>query len=199
MSIKAPGHRRVALYARVSTELQCTDNQLLDLRRHCSERGWKIAEEFIDHGVSGTKVSRPALDKLMDAARRHQFDTVIVWKFDRMGRSVKHLVLTLDELRSLSIDFISFNENVDTSTPLGQAIFTIIAAMAALERDIIVERVHAGLRRAKAEGKRLGRPKAIVDRDHIGILRKQGLSFAEIAARLGSSKATICRVSKSMA
>jgi DNA invertase Pin-like site-specific DNA recombinase len=190
--------QRAALYCRVSTDSQSTDNQLLDLRRYAADRGWTIQAEHVDHGVSGTKESRPALDRLMEAARKRQIDVVLVWRFDRFARSVKHLVLALDELRRLGIAFVSYSENIDTSSPLGQAIFTIIAAMAELERNIIVERVHAGLKRARSQGKTLGRPRAIVDPTQVTTLRQQGLSLSEIAARLGTSKATICRVSKSL-
>src|SRR5258708_1017547 len=132
--------KRAALYVRVSTQDQNCDNQLLDLRRYAGERGWKIAGEFADTGVSGSKVSRPALDRLMDAAKKRKFDVLLVWRFDRFARSVKHLVLALDELRSLNVEFVSYQENIETSSALGQAVFTIIAAMAALERNIIDER-----------------------------------------------------------
>ena len=188
---------RAAIYARVSTNEQTAENQLLDLRRYATERGW-TEEEFVDTGISGTVASRPALDRLMNAVKKRQVDVVLVWRFDRFARSVKHLLLTLEELRALGIGFVSFQENVDTSSPLGQAIFTIIAAMAQLERDLIVDRVKAGLRRAKAQGKTLGRPKAIVDADHVRILRKQGQSFAEIASRLKISKATAHRIAREL-
>ncbi len=134
----------------------------------------------------------------MDAARKRQVDIVLVWRFDRFARSVKHLVLALDELRALGVGFVSFGENINTDSPLGQAIFTIIAAMAELERNIIVERVKCGLSRARKQGKRIGRPKAIVDAAQVAILRKQGASLGEIAARLNTSKATVCRISKTL-
>ncbi len=198
MSSKASSNRRVGLYARVSTTEQSTDNQLLDLRHYCQDRGWRIQGEYVDHGISGTKESRPALDKLMDAARKRQIDVVLVWRFDRFARSVKHLVLALEELRSLGVGFVSFNENIDTGSPLGAAIFTIIAAMAALERDIIVERVHAGLKRARAEGKRIGRPPADVDANRVLDLRRAGLSIRAIARRLKLPKTIVARVVKSL-
>ena len=132
-------------------------------------------------GVSGTKASRPALDALMNGARKCLFDVVLVWRFDRFARSVKHLVDALHEFRSLGISFISYQESIDTTTPMGEAMFTIISAMAKLERDIIVQRVKAGMRKAKEQGKRIGRPKAVVDVDRILSLRQQGLSLQAIS------------------
>jgi len=146
---------RVALYARVSTTEQSTDSQLLDLRRYVRERGWDIFREFVDEGISGTKDSRPALNELMNDAKKRRFGVVLVWRFDRFARSTKHLILALEEFKNLGIDFVSYQENIDTSSPLGSAIFTIISAVAQLERDIIAERVKAGLRRAKENGKKL--------------------------------------------
>ncbi len=150
---------RVALYARVSTRDQSTDSQLLDLRRYVRERGWNIFKEYVDEGISGTKDSRPALNELMDNAKKRRFDVVLVWRFDRFARSTQHLINALEEFKNLKIDFVSYQENIDTSSPLGSAIFTIISAVAQLERDIIAERVKAGLRRARENGKKLGRPK----------------------------------------
>jgi DNA invertase Pin-like site-specific DNA recombinase len=194
--------KRAAIYCRVSTNDQTVANQLGDLRRYARDRGWQIVDEVSDEGISGTKVSRPGLDRLMDAARKRKFDILLVWRFDRFARSIKHLVLALEELHSLNIDFISYQENIDTSSPLGQVMFTITAAMAAFERNIIVQRVHAGLRRAKSEGKKLGRPLAILDVEKAIVLQKQGLPLAEIATRLKVGKATVYRalrrVSKSM-
>ncbi len=138
---------RVALYARVSTTDQSTESQLLDLRRYVRERGWHSFREYTDNGVSGTKGNRPALNQLMNDAKKRRFDAVLVWRFDRFARSTKHLILALEEFRNLGIDFVSYQENIDTSSPLGSAIFTIISAVAQLERDIIAERVKAGLRR----------------------------------------------------
>jgi DNA invertase Pin-like site-specific DNA recombinase len=185
---------RVGIYARVSTTDQTVENQLLDLRRYCRERGWTVVEEFTDHGVSGTKDRRPALDRLMDAVRKRQVDMVLVWRFDRFARSVKHLVLALEELRRLGVGFVSYQENVDTNSALGQAIFTIIAAMAELERNIIVERVKAGLNRARAEGKSLGRPKAQVDMDKLVAMRREGLSLRDIGQKAGLGKSTVGRL-----
>jgi len=185
---------RVALYARVSTTDQSTDSQLLDLRRYVSERGWNIFKEYVDEGISGTKDSRPALNELMNDAKKRRFDVVLVWRFDRFARSTKHLILALEEFKNLGIDFVSFQENIDTSSPLGSAIFTIISAVAQLERDIIAERVKAGLRRAKENGKKLGRPRVNVDPNKVRELRLLGLSFRTIAQELSVSRMTIARV-----
>ena len=185
--------QRVALYARVSTLDQSTDSQLLDLRRYVQDRGWQALNEYCDNGSSGTKDSRPALNQLMDDAKKRRFDAVLVWRFDRFARSTKHLILALEEFRNLGIDFVSYQENIDTSSPLGGAIFTIISAVAQLERDIIAERVKAGLRRARELGKRLGRPQAKADDAHILKLSGEGMSSRQIANRLELSPSTVLR------
>src|SRR3989441_5325002 len=155
--------KRIAIYARVSTSDQTCDNQLRDLRDYCRARGWTDVREFIDTGVSGTKERRPALDKLMAEVKARKLDVVVVAAFDRFGRSVRHLVETLELFRHLGVEFVSLREQIDTGSPLGQAVFTIIAAIAQLERSLIAERVRAGLRRGRAEGKRLGHPPLQVD------------------------------------
>ena len=185
---------RVALYARVSTTDQSTDSQLLDLRLYVRERGWNIFKEYVDEGISGTKDSRPALNELMNDAKKRRFDVVLVWRFDRFARSTKHLILALEEFKNLGVDFVSFQENIDTSSPLGSAIFTIISAVAQLERDIIAERVKAGLRRAKENGKKLGRPRVTVDTEKIHSLRSKGLSLRAIAKETGVSRTTVSDV-----
>jgi len=185
---------RVALYARVSTTDQSTDSQLLDLRRYVSERGWNSFKEYVDEGISGTKDSRPSLNELMNDAKKRRFDVVLVWRFDRFARSTKHLILALEEFKNLGIDFVSYQENIDTSSPLGSAIFTIISAVAQLERDIIAERVKAGLRRAKENGKKLGRPRVSVDTEKIHWLRSKGLSLRAIAKETGVSRTTVSEV-----
>jgi DNA invertase Pin-like site-specific DNA recombinase len=184
---------RVAIYARVSTSDQSTDPQLLDLRRYVADRSWQSYKEYCDNGISGTTDSRPALNELMDDARKRRFDMVLVWRFDRFARSTRHLINALEEFKNLGIDFVSFQENIDTSSPLGSAIFTIISAVAQLERDIIAERVKAGLRRAVANGKKLGRPRVAVDVDRIARLRVQGRAWVEIAQELGIGKGTAQR------
>ncbi len=185
--------KRIAVYARVSTTDQSTESQLLDLRRYVSERGWNIFKEYVDEGISGTKDSRPALNVLMNDAKKRRFDVVLVWRFDRFARSTKHLILALEEFRNLGIDFVSYQENIDTSSPLGSAIFTIISAVAQFERDIIGERVKAGLRRAKENGKKLGRPRAEVSKGEIYRLHSHGLSLRKIATQLNISKSTVAR------
>ena len=185
---------RIALYCRVSTSDQATDSQLLDLRRYVSERGWTTFNEYCDNGISGTKDSRPALNELMGDAKKRKFDTVLVWRFDRFARSTRHLINALEEFKNLRIDFVSYQENIDTSSPLGSAIFTIISAVAQLERDIIAERVKAGLRRAKENGKKLGRPSARVDPELVHRMRKRGLSHRAIAAQLGISHSKVGQI-----
>ncbi|MFQ5948793.1 MAG: recombinase family protein, partial [Acidimicrobiia bacterium] len=150
-------------------------------------------EEFVDRGVSGAKERRPALDRLMKAAWAGHLQVVLVWRFDRFARSVKQLVAALETFRSLNVGFVSLQEQLDTSTPIGRAMFTIIGAMAQLERDIIRERVKAGLERAKARGIRLGRPRVPVAADELVTLRAQGLSFGEITRRLRCSRSTVRR------
>ncbi len=190
---------RIAIYARVSTSDQSSESQLLDLRRYVSDRGWNIFNEYCDNGISGTKDSRPALNELMNDAKKRRFDTVLVWRFDRFARSTKHLILALEEFRNLGIDFVSYQENIDTSSPLGSAIFTIISAVAQLERDIIAERVKAGLRRAVEAGKQLGRPNGTsLDVKAIHRLRREGLSLMQIAKALKTSKSSIARLLKTV-
>ena len=185
--------KRIAIYARVSTTDQSTESQLLDLRRYTRERGWTIFKEYVDEGISGTKDSRPALNELMNDAKKRRFDVVLVWRFDRFARSTKHLILALEEFKNLGVDFVSYQENIDTSSPLGSAIFTIISAVAQLERDIIAERVKAGLRRAKENGKKLGRPRVAVDVTRIAVLRARGHSWAEVSRELGIGEGTAQR------
>ena len=178
----------------MSTTDQSTESQLLDLRRYLRGRGWDIFREYVDEGISGTKDSRPALNELMNDAKKRRFDVVLVWRFDRFARSTKHLILALEEFKNLGIDFVSYQENIDTSSPLGSAIFTIISAVAQLERDIIAERVKAGLRRAKNSGKQLGRPRASIDLEKLNRLHSEGRSHRQIAAELGLSHATVGRM-----
>jgi len=179
----------VGIYARVSTtdKGQDPEVQLGPLREYVQARGWAVHKEYVDHGVSGAKVRRPALDQLMSDAKRRVFDVVLVWRFDRFARSTRHLINTLHEFRHLGVAFISHQENLDTSSPMGEAMFTIIGAMAQLERDITRERVRAGVNRARSQGKRLGRPRRVFHRDQVLRLRAQGLGFREIGKRLGIS------------
>jgi DNA invertase Pin-like site-specific DNA recombinase len=185
---------RVALYARVSTlNNQDPEMQLAEQREYAERRGWQIVDEFIDQGVSGSKESRPALNRLMSDACRRRFDAVLVWKIDRFGRSLKHLVNSLAELSALGVAFVSLRDNLDLSTPSGRLMFQIIGTMAEFERALIQERVRAGLRNARAKGKRLGRPRIIVNTARIRDLRAQGRSWAAITAQTGVSKGTAQR------
>jgi len=180
---------KAAIYGRVSAigKGQDVDLQLRDLRNYAQARGWKIFKEYIDNGVSGRKDKRPELDQLMNDARKKRFDAVLVWRFDRFARSTKHLVTSLDEFNHLGIDFISFMENIDTSSPMGKAMFTITSAIAELEADIIRERVISGLANAKAKGARLGRPKAELDISELISLREKGLTVRALARELDVS------------
>ncbi len=182
---------RIAIYARVSTKDQSCELQVRDLRAYCAARGFDLVREYVDVGQSGAKDSRPELNKLMDDARKRQFDAIVVWRFDRFARSTKHLLSALDEFRSLGIQFISYQENIDTSSALGQALFTIVSAVAQLERDLIRERVSAGIRNARANGRRFGRPRVKTDLDEILRLRAAGQSFRKIAAKVGIGEATV--------
>jgi DNA invertase Pin-like site-specific DNA recombinase len=185
---------RVALYARVSTlNNQDPEMQLAELREYAGRRGWQIVEEFTDQGVSGCKESRPALNRLMSDACRRRFDAVLVWKIDRFGRSLKHLVNALAELAALGVAFVSLRDNLDLSTPSGRLMFQIIGAMAEFERALIQERVRAGLRNARAKGRRLGRPRVVVDASRVATLRARGNSWSQVQAELGVSKGTAQR------
>jgi DNA invertase Pin-like site-specific DNA recombinase len=174
---------RVAIYARVSTlnHGQDVGMQTRELKEYCERRGWQISAEYVDVGISGSKEKRPQLDKLMADAHQRRFDAVIVWKFDRFARSVSHLLRALENFQALGIHFVSLSESLDTSTPAGKMVFTVLGAVAELERSLIVERVKAGLRNARAKGKRLGRPRCVVDASRIAALRVQGRSWRKIA------------------
>jgi len=186
---------RVALYARVSTTNHGQDVtlQTRELKEFIECRGWQLAGQYVDLGISGSKDRRPELDRLMADARRHQFDAVLVWKFDRFARSVSHLLRALETFQALGIDFVSLSESLDTSTPAGKMVFTVLGAVAELERGLIVERVKAGLRNARAKGKRLGRPRVILDVYRIAELREGGRSWPQIAKQLGCGVGTVYR------
>ncbi len=188
--------KTVAIYVRVPTKDQSVDMQLNDLERYSRERGLNVFKIYEDSGVSGTKETRLELNELMNDAKKRKFDVVLVWRFDRFARSTKHLVTALHEFRNLGIDFISYQENIDTSSPLGEAIFTIISAMSKLERDIIAERVKGGLRKARVNGKRLGRPESEADTDKIVEYKEQGKSIRVIAKELGLSRGKVERTLK---
>ena len=186
------GQPKVAIYARVSTNNgQNPEMQVSELREYCGNRKWKVVGEFVDSGISGARGSRPQLDRLMAEAHRRRFDVVVVWKFDRFARSVSHLLRALETFRSLGIEFVSLSEQVDTSTPTGKMVFTVLGAVAELERSLVAERVRAGLRNAKAKGKRLGRPAVSVDRARILQLKAAGQSIRQIALTLGIGYGTV--------
>jgi len=186
--------KRAAIYLRVSTLDQNPDTQRLDLEQLATQRGLEVVKTYTDHGVSGTRVRRPGLDQLLADARRGQFDVVLVWAADRLARSVKHFLEVLDELNHLSIEFVSFREALDTAGPLGRAVVTIISVVAELERALIVERVKAGMRRARLEGRRIGRRPLEIDIPGLLRDRASGLSLREIAKAHRISRATVSRV-----
>jgi DNA invertase Pin-like site-specific DNA recombinase len=181
---------RCAIYARVSTLDQHVENQLQELRQYVDRRRW-TAVEYVDRGVSGAKDRRPALDELLKAARRRRFDVLVCWRLDRLGRNLRHLILLLDELQALGIAFVTLGEGIDSSTPAGRLQLHILSAIAEFERSRIQERVRAGLARAKAQGKRLGRPERQVPEELLAPVR--GLSVREAAKRLGVAPATAHR------
>jgi len=184
-----------AIYARVSTNNgQDPSVQTRELREYCERRGWEIAGEYVDVGISGSKEKRPELDRLVADAHRRRFDAIVVWKFDRFARSVSHLLRALETFQALGIEFVSLTEGVDTSTPAGKMVFTVLGAVAELERSLIRERVRAGLRNAKAKGKLVGRPRVKAEIAEILDLRSQGLSWLAVAKKLGISEGTVRRL-----
>jgi DNA invertase Pin-like site-specific DNA recombinase len=185
--------KRAALYLRVSTLDQHPETQLYDLRQMAGQRGWQIVEEYTDR-VSGAKARRPGLDRLMFDARRGKFDVVLVWASDRLARSVKHFLEVLDELSRLNVEFLSFRENLDTGGPLGRAFIVIISAIAELERNLIIERVRAGMRRARLEGRHIGRKPLELDAPAILSDRARGQSLAQLAEGYRVSRSTIHRL-----
>jgi len=194
-TISRGGLRAVcALYMRVSTKGhgQTTDTQALALREYAQRRGFEIVGEYRDEGISCSKDSRPALDRLMKDARARKFDVVIVARFDRFARSVSHLLRALEEFSHLGVDFVSLSESIDTSTPMGKMIFTVLGAVAELERNLIKERVHMGISRARKQGKRLGRPKRVFDRERAQTML-QSMSVREVARTLGVSRGVVER------
>lgn len=186
-----------------TTNGQDPEMQLRELREYALRRKWTIWREYVDVGVSGAKEKRIELDKLLADAHRRKFDAVIVWKFDRFARSVSHLLRALETFRAQGIEFVSLSEQVDTSTPTGKMVFTVLGAVAELERSLIVERVKAGIRNARAKGKKLGRPRKVANSDEINRLRSEGASWRAVGIALGVSSSTaFCasnRVSKETA
>ena len=185
--------KRAVLYMRVSTLDQRPETQLFDLRQMAAQRGYEIVQEYVDR-ISGAKAKRPGLDQMMADARRGNFDVVLVWASDRIARSVVHFLQLLDELSRLNIEYASFREQIDTGGPLGRAIVVIIGAIAELERSLIVERVRAGMRRAKLDGTHIGRNPLILDHEAIQRERCRGQSIRQIAKGHRISTATVQRV-----
>jgi DNA invertase Pin-like site-specific DNA recombinase len=184
--------KTVGIYARVSTDKQAVDMQLVELRDFAKRSGWKIFREYMDQGYTGGNTKRPAFLEMMTDANKKKFDILLVWKLDRLSRSLRDLISTLDELGSLGIDFISYDNQLNTCTPTGKLTFQIIGAVAEFEKDIARERVMAGLANARLRGKRLGRPPipaALYDKTKT--LRQKGLSFRKIGQKLGVDVATI--------
>jgi len=181
---------RAAIYARVSTSDQEPENQLQELRRYAEARGW-TAVEYIDRGVSGAKDRRPSLDRLVGDARRRRFDVLVVWRLDRLGRNLKHLVTLLEDVQALGVAFVSLGEGIDCTTAAGRLQLHVLAALAEFERARIAERVRAGLARVRASGKRLGRPAASLGL--ADIMRTAHLSVREAAATLGVSRSVMHR------
>lgn len=188
--------KRAAIYARVSTLAGQSPQMQLDALREFAARNadLEVVAEYVDHGVSGTRESRPELNKLMDAVRKRQVQVVLVYRFDRLARSVRHLVNALHEFESLGVQFISYSENIDTGSVLGRALFVIASCLSELERNLIVERSAEGQRRAKARGKHVGRPRVEITPERVLTLQAQGRSQREIAAALGVSRKVVRRI-----
>jgi len=189
----------VAIYARVSTLNAGQDPtmQTRELTEYSQRRGWEIFDTYVDNGVSGKKDSRPQLNRMMEDAHARRFDVVVVWRFDRFCRSVSHLLRALETFNALGIQFVSLCEQIDTNTPTGKLVFTVLGAVSEGERNLIAERVRAGLRNARAKGKRLGRPRKKVDVAQITSLRASGHSWRTIARRLGLSIGTVYAAARS--
>lgn len=184
---------KTAIYARVSTNSngQSPEMQLRELRGYCERRSWTVASEYIDTGISGAKDSRPELNRLMADAHKRRFDAVLVWKLDRFGRSLKHLVNALAEFEALGIAFVSLTDHLDLSTPQGRLMFGIIGAMAEFERSLIQQRVKAGIENARAKGKRIGRKPIALDLPRLRALRSEGRTIRQIASALGCSRSLV--------
>lgn len=193
--------KKAALYCRISTlnHGQSVDLQLNDLRKLAEQRGFQIVKEYCDEGQSGSKCSRPALDAMLADAKRGKFQTLLIWKLDRLGRSTAHLIRLLEEFKAWGVELVSFSEGLDFTTTSGKLFFTLVSAFAEFERDCIRERVRAGLRAAKARGVRLGRPRVMVNTAQIALLRGQGASWAGIAEQLGVGEGTVRRAAQASA
>jgi DNA invertase Pin-like site-specific DNA recombinase len=188
--------KKAAIYCRVSTSDQRVESQLYDLRELAAQRGIEVVAEYQDCGISGSKARRPGLDSLMADARRKKFSVVLVSAFDRVARSVRHFLQVIDELESLGVVFISRREQVDTSGMMGRLFLTLIGSIAELESDLIRERVKAGMRRARLEGRQIGRARLDVNREQVVMDRRSGLSLTVVAKRHNISRASVCRLMK---
>ena len=201
--MKTKSQKRIALYLRVSTDGQTTENQRLELAKIAEQAGWEIVEVYEDQGISGAKGSdqRPAFDKLCKDAARRKFDMIAAWSVDRLGRSLQHLVIFLEELHGLGIDLYLHQQGIDTTTPAGKAMFQMLGVFSEFERAMIRERVNAGLARAKAEGKTLGRPKTPTDTEKaiIQALAKGGKGMQKIAKEFGVGTSVVQRLAKAEA
>ncbi|MGB2677585.1 MAG: recombinase family protein [Candidatus Acidiferrum sp.] len=186
--------KKAAIYARVSTPEQHVETQLYDLRKLAAQRGFEVSREYCDRGVSTSKTRRPGLEAMMADARRGEFSVLLVAAFDRIARSTKNFLEVVDELNSLSVEFVSAREAIDTSGPMGRMFLTMVGSIAELERSLIVERIKAGMRRAKIEGRRLGRAPLDVDRDALVRDRLSGMSLTDVAKKYGISRASVVRV-----
>jgi DNA invertase Pin-like site-specific DNA recombinase len=188
--------KKAAIYVRVSTPDQHVESQLYDLRELASQRGFEVVHEYEDRGVCGKKARRPGLNALMADARRKKFSVVLVAAFDRIARSTRNFLQVIDELDGMGIEFISRRENVDTSGPMGRLFVTIISAIAELERSLVVDRVKSGMRRAKLEGRQIGRSRLDVNRAQVVQDRRSGMSLTQVAKRHNISRASVCRLMK---
>ena len=184
--------KRIAIYARVSTDRQSTESQLNTLREYIEKREWNLFKEYIDEGFTGSNTKRPAFNEMMADAKKRRFDVLLVYKLDRLSRSLKDLIITLDDLKSTGIDFVSYDNSLDTTTPTGRLIFHVVGSVAEFEREIIKERVKTGLENARRKGKRLGRPpvsSALVE--EAKRLRSQGMPYQKIGLQLGIPESTV--------
>jgi len=190
--------KRAAFYVRVSTVDQSPQTQLRDLREYAERRGLSVGQEheYVDHGFGGSKARRPALDRMLEDARRRRFDVLLVWSCDRLARSTKHFLQVLDELDSCGVQFVSLREAFDTSGALGRAFLGIAAVLGEMERALLIERVRSGMARARAEGRQIGRARLDVNRQQVIEDRRSGMSLTQVAKKHGISRASVCRLMK---
>ena len=188
--------KRAAFYVRVSTVDQHPETQLRELREYAQHRGLSIAQEYVDHGFCGAKARRPALDRMLEDARRRRFDVLLVWSCDRLARSTKHFLQVIDELDSCDVQFVSLREAFDTSGALGRAFLGIVAVLGEMERALLIERVRSGMARARQEGRQIGRARLDVNREQVIQDRRSGMSLTQVAKKHRISRASVCRLMK---